>query len=117
MATDLIAFAGPYQVTERSAASFIARFRDTSVGEYVTPTNAYWRLDDEDGCQIADWTALTIEEEATSATVQVAAEQNVVRNCTRQQERHTLSVMTDRGLPTQFAASYPFIVKNLAWRA
>lgn len=117
MATDLIAITGPYSLVERSAATFTAKFRDTAASAYVTPTNAYWRIDNEDGCQVADWTALTIADSATSASVAVSADQNAIKNCAKDREQRALTVMTDRGLSTQFASTYLFDVRNLAWRS
>lgn len=117
MSVDLIAITGPLSVVERSAATFTANFRDQVAGAGATPTNAYWRIDNEDGCQIADWTALTIGESATTADISVSADLNAIRNCTKARERRTLTVMADRGLSTQFAAASGFDVRNLAWQS
>lgn len=117
MATDRIAITGPYSLVERSAAKFTAHFRDDAAGANVTPTNAYWRVDNEDGREIAGWTTLTIGGSDTSVDVVVSAEQNAIRNCTKDREHRVLTVMVDRGLATQFASTYGFDVRNMAWRS
>lgn len=112
MALDLITFRGPVEITERSSATVTARFRDQAAFADTTPTNVYWRLDDESGCEIAGWTSVTPGE---SVSIAVSAEQNANRNCARQVERKTLTVMADRGLATQFAAAFAYAVRNQAW--
>lgn len=112
MALDLITFAGPTEITERSSTTITARFRDKAAFADQTPTNVYWRLDDEAGCQIADWTSVT---PGTSVAIAVTGEQNANLNCARQVERKTLTVMADRGLATQFASSFSYGVRNQSW--
>lgn len=111
---DLIAFRGPTEITERSSAVFTAKFRDSEAFTDETPTNVYWRLDDESGCQIADWTSATPGEQVS---INISGDQNAIRNCARQVERKTLTVMADRGLSTQFAQSFGYGVRNQAWRS
>jgi hypothetical protein len=115
MSTDTISFRGPTEVTERSSANFTAAFRDSVALAAFTPTNVYWRLDDEAGAEIAGWTELSPPD--TSVAIAVSADQNAIRNDARGVERKTLTVMADRGLSTQFAQSYSYAVRNLAWRA
>lgn len=110
MAATLITFTGPRSVNERSSLTVTARFRDSSAD--VTPTNVYYRLDAEDGCQIADWTSAT---PGTTADITITAEQNRILNCLRPSEAKVLTVMADRGLSTQFAQTWRYEVKNLPW--
>lgn len=112
MATDQIAIVGPVELIERSSGNLTAYFRDSQAQAAATPTNVYWRLDDESGCEIKGWTAGTPD---TSLAIAVAAEENAIRNDAREVERKILTVMTDRGLPTQFANSFSYAVRNLGW--
>jgi hypothetical protein len=114
MALDQIVFSGLRQVNERSALTVTARFRDRAAVADVTPTNVYWRLDDENGCQLADWTSVT---PASQVSIAVPAEQNRILNCTKPVEQRTLTVMADRGLATQFTVAYYYSVRNLPWRS
>lgn len=117
MSVSLIAFVGPYQAVERSSVVVTARFRDRAAMEGETPTNAYWRIDNEDGCQVADWTQASVPAEATEIDIAISPDLNAIMNCTKAYERRTLTVMVDRGLSTQFAAPYQFDLRNLAWRS
>ena len=108
--TDSITFAGPRITNERSALTVTARFRAS--GADVTPTNVYYRLDAEDGCQIADWTSATPD---TEVDIAITAEQNRILNCLRPSEAKVLTVMADRGLAGQFAQTWRYEVRNLPW--
>lgn len=110
---DLITFAGPLEVRERSSASITVSFRDQAALATIVPTNVYYRLDDETGLVLLDWTNKAPP--LAAVVLAITAEQN--RNVTpaRGIERKTLSVMADRGLATQFAASFEYVVRNLGW--
>lgn len=114
MALSQITFSAPLQVNERSSMMVTARFRDRAAMTDVTPTNAYWRLDDQDGCQLTDWTSIS---PATQVSITISGEQNRNLNCSRPSETKILTVMADRGLAGQFTASYSYTVKNLPWQA
>ena len=114
---DLITFKGPYELRERSAGTIRAMFRDTAALAGVQPTNVYYRIDDEGtGRVVADWTPVTppVDPDAFVDIV-VTPEQNRIERESVELERKTLTVMTDRGLATQFVGSYVFAVRNLGW--
>lgn len=114
---DLITFTGPYEMRERSAATIRARFRDQAEREGVQPTNVYYHLgDDGTGLVLADWTPVTppVDPDA-HVDIVITPEQNRIVRDSCELERKTLSVMTDRGLATQFVGSYTFAVRNLGW--
>jgi hypothetical protein len=112
MAADLITFSGSRKTNERNAITITARFRNVASQADVAPTNVYYRLDAEDGCQIADWTSAT---PGTTVDIMITAEQNKILNCLYPIEAKILTVMADKGLSTQFANSWRYEVKNLPW--
>jgi hypothetical protein len=114
---DLVTFRGPYEVRERSAAAVTAAFRDNAARANIAPTNVYYRLDDDGtGLVLVDWSSVTAPVLPTnSVVIAVTPEQNRIVNEARELERKTLTVMTDRGLATQFVASYTYAVRNLGW--
>jgi hypothetical protein len=116
---DLITFQGPYERRERSAATFTVKFHDQGAHDGATPTNVYYRLDDDGtGIVVADWTAVTLPEDIDDeheVDITITPEQNRILRESCELERKTLTVMADRGLATQFVASYTFAVRNLGW--
>lgn len=114
---DLITFKGPSEARERSAITIRAAFRDASALVNVAPTNIYYRLDDDSsGIVLADWTVKTPPTLPTNyVDIVITPEQMRCLNESRELERKTLSVMANRGLATQFVASYTFAMRNLAW--
>jgi hypothetical protein len=114
---DLITFKGAAEVKERSAMVITVAFRDQAALAKVTPTNLFYRLDDDgSGLVLLDWTAATPPVlPVNSVALTITAQQNRIVNDARELERKTISVMTDRGLATQFVGSYTYAVRNLAW--
>lgn len=116
MPLDLITFRGPTEISERSSCQVTAAFRDSQAFANIAPTNVYYRLDDEGGCVLVDWTSATPPTlPDNDVAIALTAEQNRILNDSLGLERKTLTVMTDRGLATQFVASYTYGVKNLGW--
>lgn len=114
MSVELIAFAGPDAVQQRSTFTLRAKFRDAGAFVDVVPTNVYYRLDDESGCVLTDWTALP-GPMAASMSLVLTGEQNRIIVGARDAERKTLSMMVDRGLATQFVGAWSYLVRNLGW--
>lgn len=119
MALDLITFQGPAaaEVKERSNVVVRALFNDQRAYAKVQPTNVYYRLDDEgSGQMLQDWTSVTPPVLPTNyVDIALTPEQNRILFESRGVERKTLTVMTDRGLSTQFVGSYTYSVRNLGW--
>ena len=110
MAADLIVLSMPQRiVNERSALTVTARFRNRAALADVTPTNAYWRVDDDQVGPITDWTSIT---PATTISIPVTSSTNAILNDTRMLETKILTVMSDRGLTTQYAESMSYQVRN-----
>lgn len=110
--TDRITFTGPYEVRERSAATVSLAFRQGSAA--VVPTNVYYRVDDDGtGLVLADWTPVETPDSTNDVLITAEQNRNVRDSCDL--ERRTLSVMVDRGLPTQYVGSWTFAVRNLGW--
>lgn len=119
MSLDLITFKGSSEVRERSALTIRAAFRDSQAFANVAPTNVYYRLDD-DGTAIVlgDWTPVTPPVLPINyVDIALTAEQNRILTVARELERKTLTIMANRGLATQFVASYTYAVRNLGWRS
>lgn len=113
---DLITFRGPDFVNERASAAVVAAFRDSEEFTNQQPTNVYYRLDDESGVNLIDWTSVTAPvDPANSVSIVLTPEQNRILNEAREVERKFLSVMTDRGLATQFVGSFVYKVRNMGW--
>lgn len=110
--TDRVTFVGPYETRERSAATFTVTTREGDA--LFEPTNLYYRLDDAGtGIMLADWTPAELAGHV--ADIAITPEQNRIVRESQELERKTLSVMVDRGLDTQFVASYTYAVRNLGW--
>lgn len=114
MALDLVVFSGPDAVAMRSTFTVRAKMRDAGGFVDVVPTNVYYRLDDESGAVLTEWTPLPGPMAATMA-VQLTGEQNRIVVGARDAERKQLTLMVDRGLPTQFVAAWSYLVRNLGW--
>lgn len=117
MALDLITFKGPVEVNERTAMTVRASFRDSEGFAGVQPSNVYYRLDDlGSGIILQDWTPLAAPVLPDNfVDVPLTAENNRILFSARDLERKQLSVMADRGLATQFVASFQYQVRNLGW--
>lgn len=115
---DLITFkAASNKIKERSALAVRALFQDSAAYAGVQPTNVYYRLDDNgSGVVLLDWTPVTPPVLPNNfVDLVLTAEQNRILYTARQFEQKTLTVMTDRGLATQFVAAWPYQVDNLGW--
>lgn len=113
MACDQIAIQSSQRtVKERSSLTVTASFRNRATAAAVTPTNVYYRLDDQDNCLIRDWTSAT---PGTTAAITLSAADNAIQNGARTIEKRILSVMTDRGLSTQYADTFTYELENLPW--
>src|SRR5512138_994736 len=111
MAVDQIAVqSAQRKVSERSTLVLTASCRNRATAAAASPTNAYYRVDDGEGCQIRDWTSLT---PSSSLSITLAATDNAIQNCTRESETRIVTVMTDRGLSTQYADTFRYEVTNL----
>jgi hypothetical protein len=117
MSLDLITFAGPIEVQERSALAIVAKFRDQAALVGVQPTNVYYRLDDEGSDRtLVDWTSVAPPiAPADTVSIAITGDQNRILYESRGIERKVLTVMVNRGLATQFVASYEYAVRNLGW--
>lgn len=113
MAVDQIAIqSAQRKVTELSTLALTASCRNRATAAAATPTNAYYRVDDGTGSQIRDWTSLT---PSSSLSITLAATDNAMRNCLLEVETRIVTVMTDRGLSTQYADSFQYEVTNLPY--
>lgn len=117
MALDLITFSGRSDVKERSSLTIRAAFRDSQALANIVPTNIFYRLDDDgSGIVLLDWTAKAVPVLPINyVDIAITADQNRILYESRELERRTLSVMTDRGLATQCVGSYTYAVRNLGW--
>lgn len=117
MALDLITFKGAAEVREGTAATIRAAFRDAAAFANIAPTNVYYRLDDDGtGIVLIDWTVKTPPVLPINyVDISISAELNRIQHEARGLERKTLTVMANRGLATQFVASYTYAVRNLGW--
>ena len=118
MALDLIYFKTTSDdIRERSANTIRAAFRDQSTKTNVVPTNIFYRLDDDGTGQVLlDWTSKAVPTLPINyVDIVMTGEQNRILIDARETERKTLSVMVNRGLATQFVASFSYSVRNLGW--
>lgn len=104
--TDRIAFTAKDSITEGSAFSVVARFRTGSAD--AAPTNARYRVDDQDEAELVSWTSLS---PATSITITIPASVNTC-DTDMASEQRLLTVIADYGLSTQFIAQYRYEVRN-----
>lgn len=117
MALDLITFTGKAEVKERSALTLRVYFNDQAAAAGVAPSNVFYRVDDEGtGIVVADWTSQTPPVLPVNyVDITITPEQNRILRESTELERKTITVMTDRGLPTQYVGSYTYCVRNLDW--
>lgn len=113
MACDQIAVQSPQRnVVERSTLAVTASFRNRATAAAVTPTNVYYRVDDGHGWQVRDWTSAT---PGTTASITLSATDNAIQEGTRTAETRIVTIMTDRGLSTQYADTFEYEVRNQPW--
>jgi len=98
-------------VSEGSALSATAYFRDRETKSASTPTTVKYRLDClTTSTQIADWTSVT---PGASVDIDVTSTQNDIIADSNETEVKQLTVMADEGLVTQYRQSIRWKVSNL----
>jgi len=97
-------------IDEASALSITAKFRDTKARADGTPTTVEWALR-EPACnrQIQSFTPLT---PGTTVTLATTAAQNTCLHYNDSEQRE-VTILIDRGLATQFTATYRYTVNNI----
>jgi hypothetical protein len=97
------------RVNEGSSFNATAYFR--TAGDAVTPTNAYYRIDNLTGCSVVkDWTSLT---PATSISIAITSTYNALVSQCNRIEKLQLTVDSDHGLSTQVRESVVWEVANV----
>ncbi|MGH8235428.1 MAG: hypothetical protein ACREXP_00210 [Steroidobacteraceae bacterium] len=95
-------------IAEGSRLNVVAKFRDSIARADATPTTVHWTLRDPDDCrEIVPQTSVT---PGTSVTLVTSGTNNTT--C-RRDERREVTVIVDKGLATQFVATYVYQIKNL----
>jgi len=98
-------------VSEGSALTATAYFRDRATKAASAPTTVKYRLDCLSTCTtIADWTTAT---PGTSVTIPVTGTQNEIQADSNATEVKQLTVMADEGLVTQYRQSIRWKISNL----
>lgn len=94
--TDRIAITARDRINDSSALPVTAKFY--TAGALAAPTNAYYRVDTPDGCQVLGWTSLS---PASSISFTVSPEANEASG-SRQVESRILTIAADKELAGQY---------------
>lgn len=109
---DVIAISIPRpQVTEGTAFTATAYFRNRSSSAASVPTTAKYRIDClSTGNQVRDWTTLT---PSASISIAISPSDNATQDDANDSEVRQLTVMADEGLSTQVVESARWSIENL----
>ena len=97
-------------VNEKSPIFVTFTFTDEN-GVPLAPTTADWRLDEADGTQIVDWTA--IPSPTDSENITIPGSNNVIVDQKHVKEVKVIGVRVDEGLPGEAHNAIRYNVKNL----
>lgn len=100
-------------INESSALTVVAKFWDDSTETWTAsaPTSVKYRLDDQLGGQITDWTTVTA---AASVTITIPGSSNAIIDDWQDTETKQLTIRANDGLSTQHQDIYTYRVKNLS---
>ena len=104
-----VRIAGDRNVTDSSAATFVASFY-TDAWVATTPTTVRYKLTDASESDLIAWTTVT---PGTSVTITIPAASNAPADNSLRYDVRLLTVQADNGLSSQVTEPFVYQVRNL----